>query len=235
MRENRLASDVIQERKSRRPRAAAKRGESSSTVAGPPRRSARRGVTAGDIELTHPDRELWPGITKRDLTEYWAAIAQHALPGLVRRPLAIVRCPEGINGSHFFQKHGHGALPSAVRQGEAAGQPYLAIDNAAGLIAMAQISAIELHAWGATEARSLSPDQIVFDLDPGEGVNFDEVVQAAIDVRDQLVRLGLESFCRTTGGNGLHVVVPLEPIAEWDEIKLFCRTFAEVLGREEPE
>jgi bifunctional non-homologous end joining protein LigD len=146
-----------------------------------------------------------------------------------------VRCPEGINGSHFFQKHGHGALPSAVRQGEAAGQPYLAIDNAAGLIAMAQISAIELHAWGATEARSLSPDQIVFDLDPGEGVNFDEVVQAAIDVRDQLVRLGLESFCRTTGGNGLHVVVPLEPIAEWDEIKLFCRTFAEVLGREEPE
>ena len=163
---------------------------------------ARRGVTVGNIALTHPDRELWPGITKQQLAEYWYTIARHALPGLAHRPLAIVRCPEGIGGEHFFQKHGH-SMPSAIRTGEAGGQPFLAIDDADGLIAMAQMSAIELHAWGATEADPLHPDQIVFDLDPGDDVPFSDVVTAAIDVRDQLQRLRLESFCRTTRRQGI--------------------------------
>ncbi len=220
---------------------AAKRGP---VVAVPPRRDSaivsarapkRRGVTVGNVALTHPERELWPGITKQDLAEYWDAVADHALPGLARRPLAIVRCPEGIGGEHFFQKHGHGTLPSAVRQGEADGQPYLAIDDADGLIAMAQISAIELHAWGSTEADPLHPDRIVFDLDPGDDVAFPDVVKAALDVRDQLQRLGLTSFCRTTGGKGLHVVVPLEPVADWDAVKPFCRAFAETLSQEQPD
>ncbi len=195
----------------------------------------QRGVTVGGIALTHPDRELWPGITKQELAEYWQAVADHALPGLARRPLAIVRCPEGIGGEHFFQKHSHGTLPSAIRQGDASGSPYLAIDDEAGLIAMAQISAIELHAWGATEADPLNPDQMVFDLDPGEGVAFPDVVTAAGEVRDRLRRLGLESFCRTTGGKGLHVVVPLQPAAHWDDVKPFCRAFAEMMSEEQPE
>jgi bifunctional non-homologous end joining protein LigD len=189
-------------------------------------------VTVGGIELTHPDRELWPGITKQELAEYWLAVADHALPGLARRPLAVVRCPDGIAGEQFFQKHGHGALPAAIRTGEAASQPYLAIDEADGLIAMAQMSAIELHAWGATEAEPLHPDLIVFDLDPGEGVEFTDVVKAAIDVRDRLRAVGLESFCRTTGGKGLHVVVPLQPVADWDVVKPLCRAFAETLSQE---
>jgi bifunctional non-homologous end joining protein LigD len=189
----------------------------------------------GGIELTHPDRELWPGITKQELAEYWVAMADHALPGLARRPLAIVRCPEGIGGEHFFQKHGHGTLPAAIRTGEASRQPFLAFNDADGLAAMAQISAIELHAWGATEADPLHPDLIVFDLDPGEGVPFTGVVTAAIDIRDQLRRLGLESFCRTTGGKGLHVVVPLDPIAHWDEVKPFCRAFAETISQDQPD
>jgi bifunctional non-homologous end joining protein LigD len=195
----------------------------------------RRGVSVGNIALTHPDRQLWPGITKQALAEYWDAVAEYALPGLARRPLAIVRCPEGIGGEHFFQKHGHGALPSAIRQGEAAGQPYLVIDNPDGLIAMAQISAIELHAWGAHEARPTHPDRIVFDLDPGEGVKFSAVVEAANDLREQLRRLGLTSFCRTTGGKGLHLVIPLDPVASWDTVKPFCRAFAETLSQEQPE
>jgi bifunctional non-homologous end joining protein LigD len=196
--------------------------------------AARKPSTAGHVALTHPDRALWPGITKQDLAEYWKAVVDHALPGLARRPLAVVRCPAGIGGQHFFQKHGHSALPSAVRQGEASGQPYLAIDDADGLIAMAQVSAIELHTWGATEADPLHPDRVVFDLDPGEGVEFADVATAALDVRAQLQRLGLMSFCRTTGGKGLHVVVPLEPIADWDAVKSFCRGFAETLSREQP-
>jgi bifunctional non-homologous end joining protein LigD len=207
---------------------AEKKGGSIVTARAP----KRRGVTVGGIELTHPDRELWPGITKQELAEYWLAVADHALPGLARRPLAVVRCPDGIAGEQFFQKHGHGALPAAIRTGEAASQPYLAIDEADGLIAMAQMSAIELHAWGATEAEPLHPDLIVFDLDPGEGVEFTDVVKAAIDVRDRLRAVGLESFCRTTGGKGLHVVVPLQPVADWDVVKPFCRAFAETLSQE---
>lgn len=210
-----------------------KEGETSSKIVSA-HAPTRRGVSVGKIALTHPDRQLWPGITKQDLARYWDTIAEHALPGLAHRPLAIVRCPEGIDGEHFFQKRGHNATPPAIRTGEADGQPYLAIDDADGLIAMAQISAIELHAWGATEADSLHPDQIVFDLDPGDDVSFTDVVSAAHDLREQLERLNLVTFCRTTGGKGLHIVVPLQPVATWDEVKPFCRAFAETLSEQQP-
>jgi len=209
---------------------AAKTGSAIVTA----RKPKAPGASIEGVTLTHPDRELWPGITKQQLAEYWQAVAEHALPGLAHRPLAIVRCPEGIGGEHFFQKHGHGALPDGIRSGEAVGAPYLAIDDVHGLIAMAQISAIELHAWGATEADPLHPDRMVFDLDPGDGVVFAEVVRAASDVRDRLQQLGLASFCRTTGGKGLHVVVPLEPVVGWDRVTPFCRAFAEMLSDEQP-
>jgi bifunctional non-homologous end joining protein LigD len=192
------------------------------------------GTTIGDVELTHPDRELWPGITKRDLAEYWLAVADHALPGLAHRPLSILRCPDGIGGEHFFQKNGHGHLPLQIREGSVSGSPYLAIDDVNGLVALTQMSAIELHPWGAREADPLHPDQLVFDLDPGEGVTFPTVIQAALDVRDRLRQLGLASFCRTTGGKGLHVVVPIEPTADWDTAKRFCRAFAELMTEQEP-
>lgn len=192
-------------------------------------------VTVGGVALTHVDRELWPGITKRDLAEYWQTIADHALPRIARRPLAVVRCPAGVGGEHFFQKHGHGALPPGIREGEATGSPYLAIEEVEGLIGMAQIAAIELHAWGATEADPQHPDQIVFDLDPGEGVAFADTVAGAHEVRGYLDGLGLTSFCRTTGGKGLHVVVPLQPAAGWDRVKAFCRSVAETLSKDKPD
>ncbi len=201
-------------------------------TARPPRGAAE---TVGGVTLTHPDRELWPGITKRDLAAYWQTIAEHALPGLAHRPLAIVRCPSGIAGEHFFQKRGHGSLPAQIRGAEAAGSPYLAIDDADGLFAMTQMAAIELHAWGASEADPLRPDQLVFDLDPGEGVAFTAVVKAAREVRERLQRLELDAFCRTTGGKGLHVVVPLVARAAWDEAKAFCHAFAETMSQEQPD
>ena len=205
----------------------------TSTAIVTARKPKPHNTTLEGITITHPDRELWPGITKQHLAEYWQAVAEHALPGLAHRPLAIVRCPEGIAGEHFFQKHGHGHLPDAIRTGEAGGQPYLAIDDIHGLVALAQVSAIELHPWGAPEADPLHPDFVVFDLDPGEGVAFAEVARAATDVRDRLGQLGLRSFCRTTGGKGLHVVVPLKPEAGWDAVKPFCRAFAETLSEEQ--
>ncbi|HEY4041312.1 MAG TPA: DNA ligase D [Rhodopila sp.] len=194
-----------------------------------------RTETIEGITLTHPDRALWPGITKRDLAAYWQAISNHALPGLAHRPLAIVRCPEGISGEHFFQKHGHGTMPPGIRDGTADKAPYLAIDGLQGLVAMAQMSAIELHVWGATEADPLHPDQLVFDLDPGEGVGIAEIVAAALDMRDKLQAIGLASFCRTSGGKGLHIVVPLVPEQPWDPVRAFCRSFAETVSASSPE
>jgi bifunctional non-homologous end joining protein LigD len=194
-----------------------------------------RNETIEGIILTHPDRALWPGITKHDLAEYWRTVADHALPGLAHRPLAVVRCPSGIEGEHFFQKHGHGTMPEGVRDGAADKAPYLAIDGLQGLVALAQMSAIELHVWGSTEADPLHPDQLVFDLDPGEGVKVADIVAAALDMRDKLEAIGLSSFCRTSGGKGLHVVVPLVPDQSWDPVRAFCRSFAETVSEANPE
>lgn len=213
-------------------RAAAARTSSAIVTAKAPR---ARSETIEGVTLTHPDRALWPGTTKRDLVEYWRTVADHALPGLAKRPLAIVRCPEGIDGEHFFQKHGHGTLPPGIREGTAEKAPYLAIDDLQGLVAMAQMSAIELHVWGSTEADPLHADQLVFDLDPGEGVTVPDIVAAALDIRDKLEAIDLASFCRTSGGKGLHVVVPLEPNADWTAVRGFCRAFAETVSAGLPE
>ncbi|MGD0102516.1 MAG: DNA ligase D [Rhodopila sp.] len=212
--------------------AAATRTSSAIVTAKAPK---ARTETIEGVTLTHPDRALWPGITKRDLVEYWQKVAGHALPGLAHRPLAIVRCPEGIDGEHFFQKHGHGTMPPGVRDGTADKAPFLAIDDLQGLVAMAQMSAIELHVWGATEADPLHPDQLVFDLDPGEGVKTPEIAAAALDMRDKLEAMGVVSFCRTSGGKGLHVVVPLRPEQPWDPVRAFSRSFAERLSETNPQ
>ena len=211
---------------------AAPRPSSKIVTAKAPR---ARNETIEGIILTHPDRALWPGITKHDLAEYWRTVADHALPGLAHRPLAVVRCPSGIEGEHFFQKHGHGTMPEGVRDGAADKAPYLAIDGLQGLVALAQMSAIELHVWGSTEADPLHPDQLVFDLDPGEGVKVADIVAAALDMRDKLEAIGLSSFCRTSGGKGLHVVVPLVPEQSWDPVRAFCRSFAETVSEANPE
>ena len=199
----------------------------------PPRKAS---FSVAGVQITHPERELWPGVTKRMLAEYWQAVAGVALPGLARRPLSILRCPEGTaeGKERFFQKNGHGVLPPAIREGYATKQPFLAVDDLEGLLSLAQMSAIELHPWGAPETEPTCPNWIVFDLDPGDGVPWLDVVKAAHDTRKRLQAIGLESYCRTTGGKGLHVVVPLAPEADWSVVKPFCRAFAERMAVEEP-
>jgi bifunctional non-homologous end joining protein LigD len=213
-------------------RAAAARTGSAIVTAKAPR---ARTETIEGVTLTHPGRALWPGITKRDLVEYWQAVADWALTGLARRPLAIVRCPEGIDGEHFFQKHGHGTMPPGIREGSAGKAPFLAIDGLQGLVGMAQMSAVELHVWGASEDDPLHPDQLVFDLDPGEGVMVPDIVAAALDLRQRLEAAGLASYCRTSGGKGLHVVVPLLPEQPWDPVRAWCKSFAEQASDANPE
>jgi bifunctional non-homologous end joining protein LigD len=205
------------------------------------RKAARSANVSTGLRLTHPDRVLYPEskITKRDLAEYYAAIADWILPHLEGRPLAIVRCPEGRRGECFFQRHMSPGMPSSLRAIEVQEQDRRercpVVDDAAGLWGLAQIGALEIHPWGSREDRLDRPDRLILDLDPGEGVAWSQVVGAAHEVRDRLGELELTSFVRTTGGKGLHVVLPIRRTLEWDALKSFARQFAEALRRDFPQ
>jgi bifunctional non-homologous end joining protein LigD len=209
-----------------------------SSVILPPGGSAqRRSLGAGpaprtgdeplwDGTITSPAKELWSGITKLELADYWSAVAEFALPELANRPLAILRGPDGIGGGLFFQKNLYSGFPLQVRGGVASGHPYLTVGDAAGLRALAQMSALEVHAWGSSLADPMHPDTLVFDLDAGGGVAFNTVIEAALALRPILEGRGLVPFCRTTGSEGLHVVVPLVPRAGWEAALGFSKSVA---------
>ncbi|MBV8575868.1 MAG: DNA ligase D, partial [Acetobacteraceae bacterium] len=214
------------------PKRRAKAADPPATVVA--KAPAREQGTVEGVKLTHPDRELWPGISKRGLAEYWIAVAPHALPEIAGRPLALVRCPEGIGGERFFQKRAKLGFPKQIRAGFIEGQPYLVVDDLSGLVACAQVGAIELHAWGSRERDGSHADRLVFDLDPAEDLPFTEVIRAAFEVRERLRAVGLESFCRTTGGKGLHIVAPVRPRADWTTTRAWCRAFAEAMVADSP-
>ncbi len=199
------------------------------------RKTTSAAAAPGAVKLTHPDRELWPGITKQMLADYWAAVADAALPGIAGRPLALVRCPDGADGQHFFQKHAMKGMQRQFHEGEQDGAPYLACDDADGLQAAAQMAAIELHSWGSALPDAAHADRLVFDLDPGPDVEWATTVRAAVALRERLGRSGLESFCRTSGGKGLHVVVPVVPGPDWGTVRAWCRAYAEAMEAEAPE
>lgn len=181
-------------------------------------------IVAG-IRITHADRILYETerVSKGGLARYWEAVADAALPYFVERPLMVLRCPEGAGDSCFFQKHwGRGmpdGLPRVAVRESAGTKPYMYVDALPALITLVQFSVIEVHAWNARRDRLDRPDQLMFDLDPDEQLPWTGVVGAAIAIRDRLGELGLESFVRTTGGKGLHVVAPLVRRAGWDEVR----------------
>ncbi len=190
------------------------------------------------IKLTHPDRILWPGpgITKQGLADFYADIADWILPHVAGRVLSLKRCPSGVEEKGFFAKHAWAGLDAAVRRvdvGEK--EPMLAIDGLAGLLSFVQAGVVEIHPWGSRADRLEEPDRLIFDLDPGEGVAWSAVIAAARTVRDRLAELGLTSFVKTSGGKGLHVVVPVEPTADWKRAKAFTASVAESLARERPD
>jgi bifunctional non-homologous end joining protein LigD len=189
------------------------------------------------VRLTHADRVLYPdkGLTKLDLARYYAEVADWALPHLRHRVLSLVRAPNGVGGELFYQKHAGAAVPAAVKRIEIDGEIQLAIEDLDGLLSLVQIGVLEIHPWGSTIDKLEQPDRITFDLDPDEGLPWQRVTEAAIETRDVLASLGLQSFAKTTGGKGLHVVVPLAPRLGWDEIKAFTKAVVEDMAQHHPE
>ena len=194
-------------------------------------------------KLTHPDRVLWPGsggssFTKRQLADYFAAVAPQLLEHIRGRPCSLLRAPDGIEGELFFQRHAMAGRMNPIKTVSVGNdhQPYLQIDDAQTLVDLAQISALELHPWNCQPNQPRVPGRLVFDLDPGPDLAFDAVVRAATELRDRLQCLGLVPFCKTTGGKGLHVVSPLTSDAaiDWPQAKLFAQTLCAQMAADSP-
>jgi bifunctional non-homologous end joining protein LigD len=188
--------------------------------------------------LTHPDRLLLhdPPITKQALADLYRSLAPHILPGLVNRPLMLLRCPDGVERECFFQKHAGRGFPSVVRQvsDRATGERWMYVDGLGGLLGLVQMNALELHVWGATVADLDAADRLIIDMDPGPDVSWKRVIEGALELRLRLERFDLQCFVRTSGGKGLHVVVPLKPALEWDRVRHFARSLAESMAADNP-
>lgn len=199
-------------------------------------------IVVRGVELTHPDRVLFPdqGVTKRMLADYYERASARMLPYVEDRPLTLVRCPDGRAGDCFYQKHGHDSVPDAIRRigiRERSGKraSYMYVDSGKGLVAAAQIGALELHVWGARRDRLERPERLVFDLDPDEGLPFSRVRAAALELKDVLASAGLKSFALLTGGKGIHVIAPLRRTRDWDDVKTFARGLAGRLAETAPD
>jgi bifunctional non-homologous end joining protein LigD len=201
----------------------------------------RRGAAATPSRFTSPDRIVYPdaGITKLQVADYYRAVAAQLLPELVRRPLSVVRCPDGI-GECFFQKHhasklGANVRAVPIREKDGGTADYFYVDDIEGVIDLVQMGVVELHPWGAHVDDVEHPDRLIFDLDPGEGVEWKALIAAARDIRVRLSAMGLESFVRLSGGKGLHVVLPIRPGVDWTQAKAFCETFADAMVEQAPD
>ena len=200
----------------------------------------REEIEIAGVRLTSPEKVLYPeqGITKRALAEYYLAVADAMLPHVANRPITLVRCPTGRQKKCFYQRHAGSGVPAELGEIEISGfeesGAYLYIRDAKGLVALVQMGVLEVHPWGANVDRPERPDRVIFDLDPGEGLGFGDVVKAAQDVRGVLQKMGLESFAKTTGGKGLHLVAPIERRYEWKAVKAFARALAEKLSADQP-
>jgi bifunctional non-homologous end joining protein LigD len=194
-------------------------------------------VQVASVTLTHPDRLYWEdaGVTKQMLAEYYTQVWDWMQPHITGRVLALVRCPDGATGQCFFQKHVSAGIDAKhLKQVADDGDKSIAVDSVAGLVSLAQAGVLEIHVRGSSIDRLEEADRLVFDLDPGPGVEWKDVIVAAREVRQRLRDLKLESFVKTTGGKGLHVVLPIRP-APWDDAKDFCRRIAEQMAADSPD
>ncbi|MGA7808092.1 non-homologous end-joining DNA ligase, partial [Bradyrhizobium sp.] len=194
------------------------------------------------IAITHPNKVLdeASGMTKQQLAEYYLAVAEHMLPHIADRPLSILRCPDGIGKQFFFQKHMATGLPKGVRnvpiKNKKTGkvEEFLTLDSAEGLLSLAQLAVLEIHPWGSKNEAVDKPDRIVFDLDPDDAIAWPALADAAQELHSRLTQLKLESYLKSTGGKGLHVVVPIKPEHEWPVIKQFAHAVVLKMEKDNP-
>lgn len=194
------------------------------------------------IRISHPDRVVYEeqGATKREIAEYLAEIAPRMIPHIKDHPVSLVRCPSGAGGKCFYQKHHTDSVPAAIgetkiKEKDGETSSYLVLNTAEALVSSAQIGALELHVWGSRTDKLEKPDRLVLDLDPDEGLDFEDVKSAAYEVRDVLGAAGLTTFVLLTGGKGLHVIAPLERRQGWDEVKAASRGLAKKLSEAAPD
>ena len=199
-------------------------------------------VAFAGIRLSNPDRVLWPeqGLTKRMLASYYEYIGDRMLPYISDRPLSLLRCPQGYGKECFFQKNYNDSIDKpiktvALEQEDGEKATYMAIDDVAGLIELAQIGTLELHPWSSRTDRLEQPDVVIFDLDPDPGIEWQRVIEAARQVRAVLLAHGLTSFVKTSGGKGLHVFAPLVRRVGWEPVKAFAKGVVTQMSREAPD
>jgi bifunctional non-homologous end joining protein LigD len=238
VREDKPANEVVREdvQMPGKIKAAALRQKAPTKTGAARSAKAQPGEVAG-VRLTHPDRVYWNdvNVTKRMLAEYYTQVWDWMRPHASDRVLALVRCPDGASGQCFFQKHASAGIDTEhLKLVPDDGDKSIAIDSVEGLVALAQAGVLEIHVRGSSIDRLEEADRLVFDLDPGPGVGWKEVIEAAREVRKRLADLKLESFVKTTGGKGLHVVLPIKP-TPWDEAKDFCRRLAEQMAADHPD
>lgn len=231
LREDKAAVEVVAER----PR-------SLATVKPAPAVDGAAALTRTGVAISSPERLVFPeaGLTKGQLAEYYALLAPHILKDLARRPVSLVRCPQGRGKQCFFQKHDSGMFPDSVHHvpittSDGKTEDYLYVADAAGLIACVQMGTIEFHGWGSTVDDLEHPDRLVIDLDPDEGLDFAAARDAALLIRDRLKAAGLPSLPMLSGGKGVHVVARLAPRADWVAVKAWAKAFAERLAEEQPD
>lgn len=210
------------------------------------RRTGKGKLLVAGVTVSNPDKILWPAadgepaITKAELVRYYEMAAERILPHVADRPVSIIRAPEGVTGEKFFQRHAMpGSNPRLKLIDVKERKPYIGVVDVGGLVAIGQSGGLELHPWGCKPGDPETPDQITFDLDPDEGLDFDDVIAAARTMKKELEGLGLNPFVKTTGGKGLHVVVPIladgRSRIEWDQCKAFAKEVCERVRRAEPD
>ncbi|HKH27006.1 MAG TPA: DNA ligase D, partial [Sphingomicrobium sp.] len=240
LREDKSPTEVVREKNAMSP--AAKKTAAASAPARSARAQGRPTKSAAtappySVKLTHPDRVYWEdaGVTKQGLADFYAGTWDWIAPHIVGRPLALVRCPEGATGECFFQKHASAGIDQKWLRlvPEPDGDHVITIEDLDGLISLAQAGVLEIHPRGTTADSMETADRLVFDLDPGPGTEWSDIVNAAREVRRRLSDLGLVAFLKTSGGKGLHVVLPIKP-TPWEPAKAFARNIAEAMAADDP-